>query len=138
MISVIEGAAGHAHVYVRFLGDVSGGQIVARAVRDVYGAVGARATAFYDFRAVGPAPRFRTRYRDRLDAAPVPDVAALAPAAPRALCDALARCLAKDPAERWPSARAFADAVTGHASPGGRQRPRRFGVLDLVRAVVRG
>ncbi|GJG88988.1 hypothetical protein tb265_41690 [Gemmatimonadetes bacterium T265] len=52
-------------------------------------------------------------------AAPVPDVAALAPTAPPALCAALARCLAKDPAARWQSAGAFAAAIAGHA-PGAR------------------
>lgn len=82
-------------------------------------------------------------------AAPVPDVAALAPGAPPALCAALARCLAKDPAERWPSARAFADAVVEHASSGARGSTRGGagagrasrggpGVLDLLRSVFRG
>ena len=72
-------------------------------------------------------------------AAPVPDVAALAPGAPRALADALARCLAKDPAARWASAGAFADAVAGRASRANDgRRPRRSGAMDLVRAVFRG
>ena len=43
--------------------------------------------------------------------APVPDLAALAPGTPADLCRTLARCLAKDPAERWPSAAAFGEAV---------------------------
>ncbi len=49
-------------------------------------------------------------------AAPVPDVAALAPGAPAELCAAIARCLAKDPGGRWPSAAAFAAAIAGHAA----------------------
>jgi serine/threonine-protein kinase len=43
--------------------------------------------------------------------APVPPLGPLAPGAPAALVDLVHRCLAKDPAERWPSARAVAEAV---------------------------
>ncbi|WP_433220519.1 heme oxygenase (biliverdin-producing) [Dactylosporangium sp. CS-047395] len=56
-----------AHHYTRYLGDLSGGQYLAAAVRKVYGTT---ATSFYDFAGVGSPARFKTRYREALDAAP--------------------------------------------------------------------
>ena len=61
-----------AHHYVRYLGDLSGGQVIARALRRVYGLDGC-GTSFYRFDDV-PSPRaFKARYRARLDALPWPD-----------------------------------------------------------------
>ena len=56
-----------AHHYVRYLGDLSGGQIIARRLRDHYGIDGEGA-AFYDFSALGKIKPYRDAYRDRLDA----------------------------------------------------------------------
>ena len=56
-----------AHHYVRYLGDLSGGQIIARRLRDHYGIDGDGAR-FYDFSAVGKIKPYRDAYRDRLDA----------------------------------------------------------------------
>ncbi|PMC62404.1 biliverdin-producing heme oxygenase [Corynebacterium xerosis] len=56
-----------AHHYVRYLGDLSGGQIIARRLRDHYGIDGEGA-AFYDFSALGKIKPYRDAYRERLDA----------------------------------------------------------------------
>ncbi|MGV3114772.1 heme oxygenase (biliverdin-producing) [Corynebacterium freneyi] len=56
-----------AHHYVRYLGDLSGGQIIARRLRDHYGIDGDGAR-FYDFSALGKIKPYRDAYRDRLDA----------------------------------------------------------------------
>jgi heme oxygenase len=55
-----------AHAYVRYLGDLSGGQVLrrllARSLR-----VGGEALRFYDFPAITDADRFRVEYRRALD-----------------------------------------------------------------------
>ncbi len=50
-----------AHVYVRYLGDLSGGQVLKRVVRDCFGLAPGHATAFYEF---GPAADVRTLAQD--------------------------------------------------------------------------
>ncbi|MDG4821305.1 biliverdin-producing heme oxygenase [Asanoa sp. WMMD1127] len=57
-----------AHHYTRYLGDLSGGQMVKRALRREYG-VGAAGTSFYEFPGVA-AGAVKRRYRELLDAAP--------------------------------------------------------------------
>lgn len=61
-----------AHHYTRYLGDIAGGQAIRALLPRTYGVVGG-GTAFYDFTELGPAPRFRDRYRALLDAAPWDD-----------------------------------------------------------------
>jgi heme oxygenase (biliverdin-producing, ferredoxin) len=58
-----------AHHYTRYLGDLSGGQIVRARLRAVYGLVedGVR---FYRFSGIEKPGRFRDEYRARLDATP--------------------------------------------------------------------
>lgn len=58
-----------AHHYIRYLGDLSGGQAIAKLLTRTYGLTG-DGVRFYDFSALGPPPRFRARYRELLDAAP--------------------------------------------------------------------
>jgi heme oxygenase len=58
-----------AHHYTRYLGDLAGGQVVGRLLQRTYGLSGG-GVRFYDFSALGAPPRFRTRYRALLDAAP--------------------------------------------------------------------
>lgn len=57
-----------AHHYTRYLGDLSGGQIMRRALDRAYG-LGDVGTSFYDFPGLEPRT-FKQRYRQLLDAAP--------------------------------------------------------------------
>lgn len=66
-----DAAALLAHHYVRYLGDLSGGQIIARKLRDHYGIDGDGAR-FYDFATVGKIKPYRDAYRARLDALELP------------------------------------------------------------------
>ena len=60
-----------AHHYVRYLGDLSGGQVVGRRVGELFGPAGAAATSFYAFEAIPKIKPFRDGYRARLDALPI-------------------------------------------------------------------
>jgi heme oxygenase len=59
-----------AHHYTRYLGDLSGGQTMTRAIGRNLGLDGATGTAFYDFTELGDVDAFKEDYRARLDAAP--------------------------------------------------------------------
>jgi heme oxygenase len=56
-----------AHHYVRYLGDLSGGQVIARLVQREYG-IGDEGLHFYDFSALGKPKVYKDAYRARLDA----------------------------------------------------------------------
>lgn len=56
-----------AHHYTRYLGDLSGGQLIARRVGAQFGLDGA-GTAFYDFTGLGDLGEFKHEYRRVLDA----------------------------------------------------------------------
>lgn len=56
-----------AHHYVRYLGDISGGQVIARRLQERYG-LPAEALSFYDFADIGKIPPYRSAYRSHLDA----------------------------------------------------------------------
>ncbi len=58
-----------AHHYVRYLGDLSGGQLVARRVAETY-ALSRDGLAFYRFDAIDDPKAYKTAYRRRLDALP--------------------------------------------------------------------
>lgn len=62
-------AAFVAHHYVRYLGDLSGGQVIGSRIQRIYGPAGAQATAFYRFDGIPRIKPFRDRYRDLLDRA---------------------------------------------------------------------
>jgi heme oxygenase len=56
-----------AHHYVRYLGDLSGGQLVGRTVATTY-RLGEAGTAFYRFEQITDARAYKVGYRARLDA----------------------------------------------------------------------
>ncbi|CAI9413944.1 biliverdin-producing heme oxygenase [Nocardioides sp. T2.26MG-1] len=55
-----------AHHYTRYLGDLSGGQVIGRLLEHAYG-LGGRGRALYAFPEVAAPPRYRRDYRARLD-----------------------------------------------------------------------
>jgi heme oxygenase (biliverdin-producing, ferredoxin) len=59
-----------AHAYVRYLGDLSGGQLLGPTIAGALGA-GGRGAAFYAFPAIGDIDAFKRRYRAGLDAVPL-------------------------------------------------------------------
>jgi heme oxygenase len=67
-----------AHAYVRYLGDLSGGQTLARIVRQAYGMTGTDGTRFYDFGPPAQVAAQARRLREALDALPVDEAGAQA------------------------------------------------------------
>lgn len=65
-----DGVAFVAHHYVRYLGDLSGGQAIAAVCRRRYG-IPPEALSFYRFEEVGPIKRYRDAYRAELDRLPL-------------------------------------------------------------------
>lgn len=59
-----------AHHYVRYMGDLSGGQIVGRVVERLYDLPDGRGVAFYAFDSVADATEFKAAYRSKLDDLP--------------------------------------------------------------------
>ena len=59
-----------AHHYTRYLGDLSGGQVVAHRMREHYG-VDDAALTFYSFDEIDKLKRYKDAYRARLDALPL-------------------------------------------------------------------
>jgi len=55
-----------AHAYTRYLGDLSGGQIIKRMIQRHYG-FGEEGVAFYTFQEIPKAKPFKDVYRERLD-----------------------------------------------------------------------
>lgn len=65
-----------AHHYTRYLGDLSGGQVIGRIVRTAYG-LDEGGASFYAFDGIGDPKSYKEAYRARLDAAGL-DATALA------------------------------------------------------------
>lgn len=59
-----------AHHYVRYLGDLSGGQMLKGSIEATYGIDATSGTAFYAFPLIGDLTAYKDAYRARLDAAP--------------------------------------------------------------------
>ncbi len=62
-----------AHSYVRYLGDLSGGQMLGRIVRESFQLGPEGGTAFYDFGDAAVAGELKRAYREALAALPVDD-----------------------------------------------------------------
>lgn len=60
-----------AHAWVRYMGDLSGGQMLARIVARSYGLEDGVGTAFYRFPGLADGDAFKGTYRDGLDRAPL-------------------------------------------------------------------
>lgn len=60
-----------AHHYVRYLGDLSGGQAIKRVVCRVYGLTGEVGSAFYAFPHIPDPETYKALYRSRLDGFPL-------------------------------------------------------------------
>lgn len=56
-----------AHHYVRYLGDLSGGQLIRKRVEDTYRFVDGNGTAFYRFEQIERPGAFKAKYRQDLD-----------------------------------------------------------------------
>ena len=65
-----------AHHYTRYLGDLSGGQMIARVVRRTYDLAAGSGAAFYEFDDIEDIPAFKQHYRGLLDRAAFDDAAA--------------------------------------------------------------
>ncbi len=57
-----------AHHYLRYLGDLSGGQLIRRVLDRVYGFADGQGTAFYRFEEIADPKEFKAAYRRHLDA----------------------------------------------------------------------
>jgi heme oxygenase len=66
-VCAIDARAFLAHHYTRYLGDLSGGTLLARAVRRQYGWEPGRGASFYAFPDIPDATAFKARYRALLD-----------------------------------------------------------------------
>ncbi|CAN1212350.1 biliverdin-producing heme oxygenase [Tumidithrix helvetica PCC 7403] len=60
-----------AHAYTRYMGDLSGGQILKNIAKKAMGLQGNDGTAFYEFDAIRNHGEFKKRYRASLDTLPV-------------------------------------------------------------------
>lgn len=58
-----------AHHYTRYLGDLSGGQAIAAKLQANLGLTPTTGLALYQFPGIGPAPKFKEKYRELLDTA---------------------------------------------------------------------
>jgi len=61
-----------AHAYTRYLGDLSGGQILRRVAARALGLTGPDGLAFYDFPQIPDLAAYKQAFRARLDALPLP------------------------------------------------------------------
>ena len=65
-----------AHAYTRYIGDLSGGQILKRIAQRAMSLAEGEGTAFYDFKGIEDAKQFKAIYRQRLNELPIDAAAA--------------------------------------------------------------
>ncbi len=56
-----------AHAYVRYMGDLSGGQMIKQMIREALNLTGDEGTKFYEFNKIPSIPEFKKHYRESLD-----------------------------------------------------------------------
>ena len=65
-----------AHSYTRYLGDLSGGQVISKIARRSLGLEGSNGLTFFDFDEIDDGKAFKNEYRNRLSQLPLDDVRA--------------------------------------------------------------
>ncbi|MGE4619256.1 MAG: biliverdin-producing heme oxygenase [Planctomycetota bacterium] len=65
-----------AHSYTRYLGDLSGGQVISKIARRSLGLQNRDGLRFFDFDEIDTAKEFKNEYRDRLNQLPLSEVRA--------------------------------------------------------------
>lgn len=60
-----------AHLYTRYLGDLSGGQILKKIAQKAMGLTDGEGTAFYEFADIPDEKAFKTKYREAMDNLPI-------------------------------------------------------------------
>ena len=60
-----------AHAYTRYLGDLSGGQILKKIAQRSMGLEGSKGLAFYEFKEVSDEAKFKLNYKAALDSLPI-------------------------------------------------------------------
>jgi heme oxygenase len=63
-----------AHSYTRYLGDLSGGQILKNIAQTAMNLTEGKGTAFYEFADITDEKAFKAQYRQNLDAMPIDDI----------------------------------------------------------------
>ncbi|MGB3653274.1 MAG: heme oxygenase (biliverdin-producing) [Rivularia sp. (in: cyanobacteria)] len=61
------------HAYTRYMGDLSGGQMLQKVVQSTFNLEGDRGTYFYNFEQIPDKKAFKNKYREALDKVPVDD-----------------------------------------------------------------
>lgn len=64
------------HAYTRYMGDLSGGQMLQKVVQSTLNLSGYQGTSFYNFEQIPDKTAFKNRYRQALDKVPVDDTTA--------------------------------------------------------------
>ncbi|HTL88724.1 MAG TPA: heme oxygenase (biliverdin-producing) [Leptolyngbya sp.] len=65
-----------AHSYTRYIGDLSGGQILKKIAQNGMNLSEGEGTSFYEFKQISDEKAFKKMYRDRLDSLPLDDATA--------------------------------------------------------------
>ncbi|MEO1432261.1 MAG: heme oxygenase (biliverdin-producing) [Cyanobacteria bacterium J06633_8] len=65
-----------AHAYTRYMGDLSGGQMLQKVVQTTLNLEGYQGTSFYNFEQIPDKTAFKNKYREALDKVPVDNTTA--------------------------------------------------------------